>query len=1191
MYEKLLLANGGGVTGDSQKGDQVGNCVNIIIGLGGTGKFCVRMIKTYAHQRIKFGPNDTNGEFQHIRFFAVDTDFNNNVQNQDSSLMSLTSDEVLNIEDKNLLAGMPKAPWNDWWDWEDENSKAIAGNGAGGERRLGRIYLSYSAYDVLRKIRNFYNIATQGVTLTSTANGSAANVFFHVISGMGGGTGSGTFIDMCYLLKHDYPQANIIGYFFLPEVNEDVVAAKATKEYIEQNGFAAMQDLDYVMQLGTNGDSFSQNYNGLNTPVRWDKAPVRICHIISNSGAVGLGSPKERYNYAMNVAAEYIMDFLVQSNNVSHNIISEIANRDQNVNTINSKRASGYTCEYSVMGSSCAVVPYREINTYVISKLFESFADFHKVAVGVPSAKDCFNILKNAFAPIAATQEDINRAVFQKAASGLNTGVYTPYPDSLTDLNWDDVVTDDDALKELRTSVLIPKPLHDWYFKQYSDKIGVIEKNKSSLSNPGNAESLIGLIRAQLDIITRDIRRGPSFAVKTIDAAARESLKDFVEGLIAANRAIYNNAFENLSFRAAEYNETVEKIKKKNAKGKRGEAAQSALMAFFNQLGTIDLYESIVSVLTTLKAQLVGSAKNDYARIESVYNELAARFDSNLNAIQSGNSTVVDISYAEYLVTVDQLKKALDKELENAVPNIPNVYDEFMAWITQPQKKELLLPEHENEFIEHVNSFFIGDGNSLFKNIVAMTIDDYLKMAVANDKNIDNWHTITNTEVQGYVDEKFRSLMSKAQPLFSQNIQIQGRLGAPTGWITIPQGSAAISAAAQQYKAGGLQINPSALSDRIFIEMRYDGASLSAMQSVGGMESVSTQESSRHLYSGFPKIEGKFIDWGKLPPLTPYQMWNKSGNPSFSQVDTDSAAFDDALECGVIVPVSNGNPAKDFVNGIVIREFNAEAIEALSGDVEKLKEAIDSLNLIDAEIDGERAGINKKIDALKARLDGLYTAGTVYNMTFDTTSRNNPADPFDINYRKAFYKDMFVRAPQITLNVKNQLKQKEKFFAVKNAVEECERLAQRRFSAADEEVKVRPIFESALFTGMFKIEGNNISCSCIDEKTGRELMPEYLANASDRRAFPYYNIPIYQAFLTFKTLDADVIEKIRLVADDKANKMFAKGSAIDESVESFMDRMSVWYKLADKTSNSKEITDFLENEHEQFNLFKEERGL
>lgn len=1191
MYEKLLLANGGGVTGDSQKGDQVGNCVNIIIGLGGTGKFCVRMIKTYAHQRIKFGPNDTNGEFQHIRFFAVDTDFNNNVQNQDSSLMSLTSDEVLNIENKDLLAGMPKAPWNDWWDWKDKKSKAIAGNGAGGERRLGRIYLSYSAGDILRKIRDFYNIATQGVQLTSTPDGNAANVFFHVISGMGGGTGSGTFIDMCYLLKHDYPTANIIGYFFLPEVNEDVVAAKATKEYIEQNGFAAMQDLDYVMQLGTNGDSFSQAYNGLNTRVRWDKAPVRICHIISNSGAVGLGSPKERYNYAMNVAAEYIMDFLVKSNNASHNIISEIANRDQNVNTINSKRASGYACEYSVMGSSCAVVPYREINTYVISKLFESFADFHNGAVGVPSAKDCFNILKNAVAPNAATLEDVNRTVFQKAASGLNTGVYTPYPDSLTDLNWDDVVTDDDALKELRTSVLIPKPLHDWYFKQYSDKLGVIEKNKSSLSNPGNAESLIGLIRAQLDIITRDIRRGPSFAVKTIDAAARESLKDIVEGLIAANRAMYNNALENLSFRASDYNETVAKIKKKNAKGKRGEAAQSALMAFFNQLGTIDLYESIVSVLTTLKAQLVGSAKNDYARIESVYNELAARFDSNLNAIQSGNSTVVDISYAEYLVTVDQLKKALDKELENAVPNIPNVYELFMMWITQPQKKELLLPEHENEFIEHVNSFFIGDGNSLFKNIVAMKIDDYLKMAVANDNNIDNWNTITNTEVQRYVDEKFRSLMSKAQPLFSQNIQIQGRLGNPTGWITIPQGSAAISAAAAQHGVNGVNISPSALSDRIFIEMRYDGAALSAMQRVGGMENVSTQDSSRHLYSGFPEIEGEFKDWGKLPPLTPYQMWNKGGNPSFSQVDTDSAAFDDALECGVIVPVSNGNPAKDFVNGIVIREFNAEAIEALSGDVEKLKEAIDSLNLIDAEIDGERAGINKKIDALKARLDGLYTAGTVYNMTFDTTSRNNPDDPFDINYRKAFYKDMFVRAPQITLNVKNQLKQKEKFFAVKNAVEECERIAQRRFSAADEEVKVRPIFESALFTGMFKIEGNNISCSCIDEKTGRELMPEYLANASDRRAFPYYNIPIYQAFLTFKTLDADVIEKIRLVADDKANKMFAKGSAIDESVESFMDRMSVWYKLADKTSNSKEITDFLENEHEQFNLFKEERGL
>ena len=1197
MYEKLLLVNGGGITGESQKGIQAGHCANIVIGLGGTGKSCVRMIKTYAYQRLQLQADDVNGVFRHIRFFSVDTDFvaerakeeyemRTQQRKEFRNLLPLNADELLDIESPGLVAAMAPAPWNDWWyvDPKKEKSKEGSGNGSGGDRKLGRLRQSYNASSILSRIRDIYNEAVRGLNVQGSVSGQSDEVYFHIISGMGGGTGAGTFIDLCYLLKNEFSAATIIGYFFLPEVNEDVVATDNTKKYIRQNGFAAMQDLDYVMHLDNNRGTFSQMYNGSSTPVKWVGAPVEMCHIISNEGHVGLGYAAEKFNYAMNVVAEYVMDFLVNSSNQEHTLKSEINNKDARVKQENQKRRSGYYCDYSSMGSSSAVVPYREINTYVISNLFAKFSQiFNEEGDSIPSAKDCFTILKDAFAPNATTFEDLNRAVYQKAASGLNTGVYTPYSEDLTEINWADVVTDDDELKKLRADITIPKPLHSWYNKQYADKTGVIAKNVNSLINTGNQESLINLIRTQLDTLTKNIYRGPSFACKAIDAAVKDSLKDVIEGLIASNKTMYGNACANLSLCAKDYNDAVSVIKRKNTKHKRGESALNALVAFYNQLGLIDLYEGIILVLTKLKDQLTDGAKKDYARLETVYNELKSRFDSNLRAIESHNSTVVDTSYAEYLVKIDQLRVFLDAELVKAVPNIPNTFESFIEWISDPDHKELLQPEHEDEFIRYLNKFFVDDQNGLFNGLVTMTIDDYLRMAYANDNNISDWHSVTNVQLQGYVLHRIRSLLNKAEPLFNLDRRVQDSLGAADGWLTIPAGSGAIAAAAAQATGGqqGLKISKSDLSDRIFVEKRHDGVSMSALSRVSALQNDADQDSMRHLYSGAPKKDGVFNDWGELPPLTPYQLWD-GRNERFNSVKAAAKTFDDAIEIELIVPKT-----KNYLKGITIREYNFDAIAALNSDVSAFKTRVNGLTAM--EIEHNQSDLLSEMAMLKSRLEKLFSDGEDMELSFDPQPASSEDDP--IAYRKAFYRDIFVRAPQIVMDVNKQLSHSDEYNAVVKAVDECEILLNKRIDSAGTENKTLPIFETSLYAGLFTIKGNNITCDCKDERTDRDLIPNPLTDSSKRDEFPYSNIPIYQAFLTFMNLDADVIAKIGKIADDKANEMFNPGSSVDEGVESFMGRMSVWYNLAERYTDSKKIIEFLENENQQFRYFKEERGI
>ncbi|WP_153049549.1 hypothetical protein, partial [Streptococcus suis] len=66
------------------------------------------------------------------------------------------------------------------------------------------------------------------------------------------------------------------------------------------------------MQIGKNGGAFTQYYKG-GFSVKWDKAPVDMCHLISGTDANNNVIP-DAYNYAMNITAEYVMDLITKAN-------------------------------------------------------------------------------------------------------------------------------------------------------------------------------------------------------------------------------------------------------------------------------------------------------------------------------------------------------------------------------------------------------------------------------------------------------------------------------------------------------------------------------------------------------------------------------------------------------------------------------------------------------------------------------------------------------------------------------------------------------------------------------------------------------------------------------------------------------------------------------------------------------------
>ncbi len=84
------------------------------------------------------------------------------------------------------------------------------------------------------------------------------DVEIHVVFSLCGGTGSGTFINLAYTLRHLLPQCKVTGYAVTPEVFKAM--AQSGMELVEPNAFGAIMDLDYLMAMDMSSTPFNLEY-------------------------------------------------------------------------------------------------------------------------------------------------------------------------------------------------------------------------------------------------------------------------------------------------------------------------------------------------------------------------------------------------------------------------------------------------------------------------------------------------------------------------------------------------------------------------------------------------------------------------------------------------------------------------------------------------------------------------------------------------------------------------------------------------------------------------------------------------------------------------------------------------------------------------------------------------------------------
>lgn len=1152
VYSKLLLSAGGGIVSTMQQAEQSKNTATLLIGLGGTGIDCLRTIKTQVYSRLR--PDDVEAivpKYEHIRFLGVDTaertqgDPDEDDCQKAGAQMALNDTEFFSIANPHVKRAFSNTKALEmreelsWLRWEDIPAPDLGKAGAGGIRQVGRYMMMDKSKSFMSRVEQELNAAKAGL-LDPT-------VYVHIFSGLSGGTGAGCFLDVCYMVRHIANRlggVTVFGYFYLPDVNLSVIPLSNTKTraYIPKNGYAAMQELDYCMQLQYNGGSFVQTYQD-HTAVAWKEPPVDMCHLICATDASN-NVIENAYDYAMNVTTEYVMDFLTHSN-TRFGLEEQLANFRAMVRAADDMKVIGSCLAYCVIGASCACIPLREINTYLASMLFEKFS---RVGTAVPAKEDVENLAVTSLARGVQSVSDIYNALYQELREGVDSS-FSAYID-----DWKYVR--DYGNHELVSS----------YTKQKAEKVNVMERNSQSMVSLENQQSLINRVRSQLAAVIQDCERGPVFAYGLISAAKSHNLLNIIDGLLAENTSRWNQEAAQKQLRYDDYERAradFENRRKQNlldSDKKRFAVYEDTLLFTQQHELEMETYQRLDFVFKSLRKQLEDVTASYYIKLSRVMETLIQTFRENREALASEKVMQAKGSFAIPMMTIEEMKKPLDEEI--AKIDAAQRLSEFMRLFLD--KEEAWLAEDEGKIARLVNSYFVENVFQDFANrtITAFLSDKYHANSGEHAGKGVEW--LTNKIYSDWM----KMLTDRASPLFYFNNGVwREDQTAKLAFLSVPTSSAPILAAADKmYEADNLwEKKESALTDRIFVMCSACALPLSAYSNCAEYEEMcfSTNDPGKHYYEGKPVPGMVFDDWRNLSSLTPQSLLHLDRAPYRMRelIQEAQELYEEASRFGVF----------DGENRICAPdEAGVKALDAL------LKQAEDRT---------AQAGKAADLPELQNLLEQLQGARKVpMRATKNSMPNDGYADKKET--RLSVQKDHFVAAPPYHSLVREILRQLQTQDA--RAAEAIQRL-EEKIARIGEGGRALADYCDALFTGIIHLEGRMV----VYRKNQFGAVTETVLSKRGEE-FPFNAIPVYQGFLSYQTLLAgEDRETIRRCVDERYNTNSPEIKASGEALKTELadNKVQAWSMNAEAFSEKAEIMEFVIRLKQRFSSFCMENGI
>lgn len=858
IKESLDAEEGGRLRAIANKASAV-NAPVLIIGLGGTGLDSLLITKKLIYETIK--SEDRGGEYsdkpKNIEYMGIDTDESYKNKNYQGIYLNENLGEVNIFTMPNVqpvLAHPELLPpyVNSWLNTNIDTRTVI--NGAGAVRQLGRLLLMQNLNQVqsilqskIAKVTNGYNTNTP--------------LYVFILAGISGGTGSGTFIDIPYLVKavsasHDNRPVQNIGVLFMPDVNANKNGIDNSKrENIYANGYAALKELDYLMNIEQVGDSFRQNYGTLQVGIQGELpiSPYDICLLMSSKDKSGAsrGTGDDNYNEVIHVAAETIFNFVLGDDGATDfngfSIQSFLSNETSNINTYKTqlgdlKHPVSYV--YSIAGASSAKLPLDDIMSYLTYKAFQEVDKYWNQR---PEKADVDAV--EAFF-------QLNKKAIEASAKAHTTKVDTSRIDFA-------------ACKERPAQVV---QMYD----------STLEKNRKIIAKniEGMLENLEKMLQKEDNLINQyflDLKKGPVFAQQCLYTTAAEA-HCVMGDLSRLSVELRTESVTEEQLEVLQNNTTIalNQLRTSNHIFSGGKTKERD-----NYIEEMDHYYDTYfrRVLNLQMAEFCETAigiireKNNkiYDIIAELMETLVKIFEKYGNiktsAVQTHSATGTTLSW--YMVDtpafIQELEKRMQTNPEFSV-NLQEVVQNFYTYLFE--NTELWTGERRADVVENINGFIYRQFNKILDHSM-----DFFLAIIADSQNCT---------IQAYCDDIITTLTSKAEVRFPiDHAFTAGAVVQPSySFISVPNNSpqlynAAMTAGARAVTAGGASsiVKKSGIKDRIFMMNFMSATSLSLYADLKEFYRKYTAHREKpgiHLYE---PTAYSHVDWKNLPSPYPETEW------------------------------------------------------------------------------------------------------------------------------------------------------------------------------------------------------------------------------------------------------------------------------------------------------------------------------
>ncbi len=897
---------GGSMSSAQIRVESKGNPV-LIIGLGGTGMDALLYTKQLINKRFRLpedAPNKALAIPNNIRILGIDSDntyFKKKTDKKDGEMRFAVGEYVsISASVERFLSNEHLIPpyVREWLDDPKRIYTKVKGSGddgANGIRQSGRILLFNSINAVVKAITT--NVQK---LLTGMMPDQRLQVF--ILSGISGGTGSGTFIDIPYIVREIINRQgksnyDVMGFLFTPDVNLSRVDDPNIQRYIKRNGFAALQELEYLMDMHSHMfDPFRQRYSDTFETISTER-PYDTCLFVSASGKDGfvLKNPAEQYKYSLSIAAEGICNFISSSDSQGDfSIDSFRVNLGQTLAGIVPQYPMLNV--YSSVGASAAILPKSEVLEYLSGKVFAHMNLLH-----------------------ANSPSNDQRIVFL-GTCGLDNISVQSYFDShrptLFDGGIENPVFSRQALKVNKRSV--EEMGEEWLSKTEDIYRAML---------PDAVETFFRKFEQAVELSFCNCAEGPFYIASLISSEDRFCL-------IKKLRSCIN---EELGIQAEFSSQKL--AEKKNA-------ADLAYRNFVNKF--VDLTSTTrkdyFNIITQYYTNRADALRCDYTI--KLYSELTARISNYYNDLIDNMVGILD-----------QLRIVCEKNLnivtgrENATTGLTNTYEWKMYDIKSEQNViERLDAEISAIDLENAVSDILRRFLNEFK--ASRSRDDFDVSTFICDAISAHFSETLSQSMSEFFEARYPSAASRADAAKELLKELRARSNimfpcststdtAEILYVSLPSQSGPIEAAADDDEILSRHKIISPYTNRISIFTFGAGLAVAHHNTVHLFESdyysfVSetggTKDANligQHLYSTFSGLRD--TDWFRLPSpihdtLRPKEFVTENSGKVHRENEAHRAIFDRALEAGIIDGV--GNVRYD-------EKLTAEAVKAITFDASK----------------------------------------------------------------------------------------------------------------------------------------------------------------------------------------------------------------------------------------------------------------